>query len=131
MGSNNLHGLSSDREWHISYISSILSDDAFSLSSVITARFLLNMRYMEVYPNSTTMMALTTMAVTIEWQPQSTKTEDCKDTMDDTYQHTISVETGSIASNDTDVVLHPAGRAVFNYDAAKEISGILEKTFCA
>ncbi|KAF8519184.1 hypothetical protein JB92DRAFT_2899812 [Gautieria morchelliformis] len=101
------------------------------LSSVITARFLLNMRYMEVYPNSTTMMALTTMAVTIEWQPQPTKSEDCKDSMDDTYQHAVSVETGSIASNDTDVVLHPARRAVLNYDAAREISGILEKTFCA
>lgn len=36
------------------------------MSAVITARFLLNMRYMEVYPNGTTMVALTTLGIVIE-----------------------------------------------------------------
>ncbi|GJJ09022.1 hypothetical protein Clacol_010623 [Clathrus columnatus] len=34
--------------------------------AIITAHFLLNMRYMEVYPNGTTMVVLTTLGVVIE-----------------------------------------------------------------
>lgn len=52
------------------------------MSAVITARFLLNMRYMEVYPNGTTTVALTTLGIIIE-SPVSdsditTKDDDCQ-----------------------------------------------------
>lgn len=104
----------------------------FSLSSVITARFLLNMRYMEVYPNATT-LALTTLAITTDWQPQ-TKPEDFKehDPSDAAYNKEVfSVETRSMASQNMDEALIRPSRAMLSYEAAKEISGLLEKTFCA
>ncbi|KAF8584886.1 hypothetical protein K439DRAFT_1660541 [Ramaria rubella] len=105
------------------------------LSSLITARFLLHMRYMEVNPNSTTMMALTTLAITVDWQVQTNKSDDykeeLKDPMDATYQQTFALETGSIMSCNMAPVLQRPSHAMLSYDAAKEISGMLEKTFCA
>ena len=86
---------------------------------------------MEVYPNSTTMMALTTLAVTVDWQVQSAKSEDVKDSKGDSYQQAFSIETASIGSHDMEVALQHPDRAMLSYDAAKEISEILEKTFCA
>ena len=86
---------------------------------------------MEVYPNSTTLM-LTTMAITTDWQPQS-KSDDLKDNdrTHPTYQQTFSVETRSVASHDMDdALIHPS-RPIIGYDAARQISEILEKTFCA
>lgn len=93
------------------------------------------MRYMEVYPNTTTMMALTTFTVTVDWQNPlaGTNSEDVKDPIDESHhQEAFSVDDTSIASIETaDVASTYPSRITFSYDPAKEISDILEKTFCA
>ena len=63
------------------------------------------MRYMEVYPNSTTIV-LTSVAVTrdCEVQPDSEALKDSSET-NANYQRTCSVDTSSMASHNTDVAL--------------------------
>ncbi|KAF8521885.1 hypothetical protein BU17DRAFT_64615 [Hysterangium stoloniferum] len=102
------------------------------LSAVITARFLLNMRCMGVYPNGTRTMALTTMDITVDWHVQAGKFDKEKDMDGDVHIECHQDEAESLMSFGLDTesgVQMPRQAVVRGSATSADLSQMLGQTF--